>query len=329
MDTERALFLKTIFCSVCSLEHRVAFGTQMPYLTRHREIDDTVLDVVSRLRDTDMISNPAILTLCQTASHPFLAALLAYDRLYVEIDDRIQCVSSDSHRNDESNYLSYKIQAFESTLSPQLRYDDWPPEVNLTMNQRFLVNFQALLYLRINHMKIRLHFRQKNATSSIHTTDSLVQCAKDTISTCERLIQQSVALPSLRTSFDYFLASSLATIFVVVASNPANYGHPCSAYFHTAIDLLSISQSRFNPPREISCTLGSLRTAAERINMPGGQIRPRRPSAQVQINREEYPHTSIGTCLTSRPFKLTRADPFTEELLQWDLEVDLHGLVGF
>lgn len=51
IDPERARFLKTIFCSVCVLEHRVAFGTQMPCLMRYCEIDDTALDIVSRLHD--------------------------------------------------------------------------------------------------------------------------------------------------------------------------------------------------------------------------------------------------------------------------------------
>ncbi|KAG2421543.1 hypothetical protein HFD88_005518 [Aspergillus terreus] len=292
MDPERARFLKTIFCSVCVLEHRVAFGTQMPCLMRYCEIDDTALDI--------------------TASHPFLSALLAYDRLSSEIDQRAQSTSSESRWKEESNYLSYKIQAFEDSFASQLKSDDWVPEVALAPSQRVILNFQALLRLRINHLKIRLYCRQKKADSSgsesVHATDSLVECAKDTIGACESLLQQSVPLPALRSTFDFFLATSLAALFVAVASNPAKYGQLCAAYFHTALDLLSNSQSKFNTPREISCTLGSLRAAAERINMPSDPTGRRSPSAQGQIDREEWPQSSL------------------EELFQFDPEVDLQIL---
>jgi hypothetical protein len=308
IDPERARFLKTIFCSVCVLEHRVAFGTQMPCLMRYCEIDDTALDIVSRLHDPDLILTPSILTLCQTASHPFLSALLAYDRLSIEIDQRTQSTSSESRWKEESNYLSYKIQAFEDSFASQLKSDDWVPEVALAPSQRVILNFQALLRLRINHLKIRLYCRQKKADSSgsasVHATDSLVECAKDTIGACESLLQQSVPLPALRSTFDFFLATSLAALFVAVASNPAKYGQLCAAYFHTALDLLSNSQSRFNTPREISCTLGSLRAAAERINMPSDPTGRRSPSAQGQIDREEWPQSSLGNYFSFRTYNL-------------------------
>lgn len=46
LDADLALFQKTLFCCVCVLEHRLAFGTQMPYLTRYCDIDEAVLDIV-------------------------------------------------------------------------------------------------------------------------------------------------------------------------------------------------------------------------------------------------------------------------------------------
>lgn len=260
--------------------------------------------------------------------------MLTYDRLSSDIHDSLKGVNDETRWKEQSSYLNYKIQDLDEKLAPQLQYNDRPLESDLPINQRVTRNFQVLLQIRINHLRIYLHSQRKSVATSIsesrQAADLLVQYAKDNIIACEKLIHSSVVLPGLRSTFDYFLAGSLAATFVVVASNPADYGQKCSTQFHSAIKLLSGSSSRFNAPQIIPCTLGTLTKVAAKLNMP----EPRTESLSFSTHDVEYetghlPQESIGIFSRQNLARSLTNAGAADELLQWNSEFELYGLQSF
>ncbi|GME29304.1 predicted protein [Neofusicoccum parvum] len=248
VGAENAQSLGMLFCCVCVLEHRLGFALQTPYLTRYTEIDDEVLDL------------------------PLIKAMLVFDRLSAQMYDHVQGRQQTLREADERNYLEYRIQSLEESLPPQLRYHEGLMAPELTLSERVALNLQGMLYIRRNHLKVVLYTRHQTASAlggpPAKSSDQVVEPAKNTIRFCTSLVKTGSMLPALRTSFEYFLASALAAMFLVVARRPDSYGEACRDHFHEAIKVLEGSPARFHAPQENWCTLDDLKRIAKRLSMP-------------------------------------------------------------
>jgi hypothetical protein len=128
------------------------------------------------------------------------------------------------------------------------------------------------LTARVNHARSLLRINQLQASGGAKedpaSAEIVIDCARETISQCAALINESAALGSMRVNFDFFMCAALAAILMVVTQNPEAYGKKCRRQFHQALEILAASKHRLFTPRKDSFTFDQLRDIGAWVNMP-------------------------------------------------------------
>jgi hypothetical protein len=143
---------------------------------------------------------------------------------------------------DQVSYLDYQIQRWLDSIPPSLRLSHAHLVQEADKQDRKLQQLRTLLYLCGNQMRTLLHRQHVMSFTSISKNSAgagvVVQTAKDTIEVLVHLHKSSDIYLRQQITFNHFLVSALAAIFLAVCHAPTLYSTQCRDTFYNAIELL-------------------------------------------------------------------------------------------
>ena len=142
---------------------------------------------------------------------------------------------------DNVGYLDFQVLQWHNSIPESLKFHpDNLTEMNATSRgQRRL---QVILYLRTNQMRALIYrpvlMLATNIMENRQFAQTAVDVAKDTIRVLTRLNEMSDIYRAQQVSFNYFLTSALAVLFLAVAHAPVEFSSQVRDEFYMALDLI-------------------------------------------------------------------------------------------
>lgn len=261
-------------------DHRIAFATGLPHTMQDKDIDERRLESLSQALASGIPGGAT--TSNQGPAMPFLAVMIDYDQINSEVFSLLNKTAKGVDTQRQLwEFLDYKLLCLHDKFE-RLNIEAGRAETaTWQQSGKALENLQTLLSVRINHARTLLRLPQLQTSGSVTTHQELARvatdCACGTISLCSKLIKETAVWMSIRSTYDFFIFSALASILLVVSKDPQTYGTRCRQSFHEAIEILEGSQYRPFAPGKLSFTLDQLRDISERINMPKHSSIPEQP----------------------------------------------------
>lgn len=188
---------------------------------------------------------------------------------------------------DTANYLEYQLLQWyqnlpkilkythpnsQSYLQYQAEHPNDPDSINAA-GGRALHRLRALLYLRLNQMKILIYrpvlyaLTPTMAADSGAVAESVVDTAKDSIQVLNKIAETSDLYQTQQVCFNHFLMSALAVLFLAVSHAPAHFAVSCRDEFYAALNVVR----RLSPSSAVSKrlwrTIRSLKEIGPRLGV--------------------------------------------------------------
>ena len=196
---------------------------------------------------------------------------------------------------EETAYLNYRVQQWQSSLAPELQVD---PDGDLVIESLTPARnrLRVLFCLRTNHLRMMIH-RGALLTPDIMIQDSTsakvaVDLAKDTIILLNRLHRTSDLYGSHRACFNYFLYSALTLLFLAVHRAKAQFHENCRKEFLMALDLIGGYSAKSNVAKKLWKVIKYLRVLG-----PNNGILPYMETQTGEENHtrhQEIPHSEVN-----------------------------------
>lgn len=159
--------------------------------------------------------------------------------------------SSNMFSKDDISYLDYQVLQWQRSLPEPLQYTH-PNSSEYKQNNtdpnaiggRALHRQRLVLYLRANQMRISIYRPFLYSPNSIASTASaafaqtVTDVAKDTIRILTHANQTSDIYRTQQITFNYFLLSALAVLFLAVSHAPVDFATLCRDEFSMALELI-------------------------------------------------------------------------------------------
>ncbi|KAF9768163.1 hypothetical protein IL306_014560 [Fusarium sp. DS 682] len=239
-------------------------------LGRHiqRHVDWTVEKLVTGTGpDTDDI----VMATLMGASAPFLTVTIEYTRLASEITGSLKPSAKSAVENRQrKEYLDYKVQCLRDKfrdLTAIAQSSDSSHQDSVLMD-----DLETFLAVRVNHARMMLRKpllhsylgdREKQQAAAVS-----IECAKDAVFLCSRVISKPAPSKCLRGAYEYFLVSSLAIILLIVSQDPRTYGPDSREAFQEAIKILEASKCQHFGSQNLCFTFEQLIKIGEHLYMP-------------------------------------------------------------
>ena len=235
-DDERDAAL-CVFWSVYVLDKRWSLGTGM----------------ASALSDGDI--DPRLEKPYQSSA--YLSCMVDYSKIGSKVWSSFgvkDSIKGDFSKGD-AEYLNYQVLEWYKSVPSFLQYTgpkhadyadarpiphDQPPH----STSRALFRLQLILYLRANQMRILIYRPVLHSAMLIlskdtaHIAQKVVDLSKDSIRTLMRISQTSDIYLTQQNTFNYFLISALAVLFLAVSHAPAQFAASCRDEFYMALELV-------------------------------------------------------------------------------------------
>ena len=224
-DNEEECSLATrLFWSIYVLDRRWSFGTGMPFAMQENDLDP-------------FLPQP-------DASSPFLVAMISYGRISSKVWRSVCGFETQGNEFSKENigYLDYQIQQWQGDIPRSLQFGASDITTDHDPPSRPIRRLQVLLSLRVNHLRIMLYRPILHSATSImenrNHAQTVVEVAKDTIRVLTRLNQTSDIYRTSQVTFNYFLVSALAALFLAVSHAPIEFSDQVRDEFYMALDLV-------------------------------------------------------------------------------------------
>jgi hypothetical protein len=221
-----------LFWAIYVLDRRRSFGTGMPFALQDSDIDSQLPKPEDR--------------------SPYLSAMIQYSALSSKVWRFVAAPSSPSRaggpiNTDEMNFLDYSVVSWHRTIPAHLRFEH--PAQNGSVatptgapSTRAAHRLRILLYIRANQMRILIYRPVLHSATSIMThrehAQTVVDVAKDTVRVLTHVNQTSDLYRTQQVTFNAFLTSALAVLFLAVSHTPALFGESVREEFYMALDLV-------------------------------------------------------------------------------------------
>ncbi|KAH7383054.1 fungal-specific transcription factor domain-containing protein [Cadophora sp. MPI-SDFR-AT-0126] len=260
-DPEKRHWAKRLFYCIYVLDRRWSFGIGLPFALHDSDIDPELPNLDGRV--------------------PYLESMVAYGKISSQVWQLVAGFGNKSLNTDQEkvNYLDFQVQRWRESLPPLLQLsitDPTSPESNThkastSTPSQSLQRLQVLLYLRANHLRILIHrhnILSSAAISSNREGANLVTfIAKDTIRLLVRMRETSTIYETQQTSYNYFLISALAAIFLAVCHDSAQFSVGCRDEFFSALELLKDLSSHGASAKRLWKSLKGLKSIAPRLGL--------------------------------------------------------------
>lgn len=269
-----------LFWSVYVLDMRWSFGTGMPFALEDTDIDP-------------WLPEPAEKT-------PYLQVMIQYSRIAAKVWKFISAFNDTNEiKNDEMGYLNYQVETWVRGIPDTLRLDHpSSPEFGpAAEGPRSLRRLRAMVYLRANQLRMLIHRPVLHTAAHIARhpaeSESVVDLAKDTIRFITRLNETSDIYQLQQVTFNWFLVSALAVLFLAVAQAPTQFSVSCKEEFYCALELVKGFSTKSYISRRLWKSIRSLRKLGPQLGL--GLQRHRQ---EGRIDQQDNLETSLVPDLT-------------------------------
>ena len=209
----------------------------------------------------------------QDGSCPYLSAMVQYSAIGSKVWQRVaNCdITQTTMGSDEIDYLDYQVVQWHRSIPEPLKYI--PPGVKDGDQPSSRTNhrLRILLYLRSNQMRT-LIFRPvlHSATSigqNLEHALRAVDVAKDTIRILTILNQTTDLYRTQQVTFNYFLISALAVLFLAVSHAPEQFSNRCRDEFYMALDLVRGMQTNSYVSKRLWKTIKGLKEIGPKLGL--------------------------------------------------------------
>ncbi|KAF2869691.1 fungal-specific transcription factor domain-containing protein [Massariosphaeria phaeospora] len=212
------------FWSVYVLDRRWSFGTGMPFALQDADIDPN-------------LPKP-------DDSTPYLNAMITYSSIGSKVWKSYP--NADASRNtinkEDIEFLDFQVLGWQRHIPESLKFNHPDLGRQIDPPSTAIHRLQVALYLRANQMRILIYRPVLHTATSImenlEFAHTVVKVSKDTVRILTFINQTSTLYKSQQTTFNYFLISALAVLFLAVAHAPAEFSTLCRDEFYMALELV-------------------------------------------------------------------------------------------
>ncbi|KAG9245625.1 fungal-specific transcription factor domain protein [Calycina marina] len=226
-EKDRQSVIRLFWC-IYVLDRRWSFGTGMPFALQEADIDPNLPEPVRQPHREMSIS--------------YLSVMIGFSRIGSKVWKSINSylpALSPSLNIEDIGYLDYQVIQWQKAIPQELQL---PTTALPQSTSRAMHRLQILLYLRANQMRTVIYRPVLHSASSIQDNLNyatvVVDLAKDTIRALTHLNQTTDIYKAQQVSFNYFLISALAVIFLASCHAPVHFSSQCREEFYMALDLV-------------------------------------------------------------------------------------------
>ncbi|KAB8233191.1 putative C6 transcription factor [Aspergillus alliaceus] len=291
-----------LFWSIYVLDMRWSFGTGMPFALEDSDIDPWLPEPEEKT--------------------PYLRVMIRYSRIAAKVWKFISAFNNTNEiKKDEMNYLDWQVLRWAAAIPESLRLDQ--PFEQTQQEPRSIRRLRCLLYLRANQLRMLIYRPVLHSAAHIvrYPAESqvVVDLAKDTIQFITKLNATSDIYRLQQVTFNWFLVSALAVLFLAVAQTPAQFSSHCKEEFYMAVELVKGFSPRSYVSRRLWRSIKSLRKLGPQLGLQTHRqgdetdqsaLEPPDGSTAVEP-LEQVPASSIQSHTTPDGVQMTR------ELMEW------------
>ncbi|EED18602.1 C6 transcription factor, putative [Talaromyces stipitatus ATCC 10500] len=285
-----------LFWSVYTLDIRFSMGTGMPYQLDSSDIDPSLP------RPTNV---------------PYLNTMINYNRIAEKVWRFITSPNRNQQpRMEEMAYLDWQVTQWYNSIPEFLKIPD--PSIyyasgNEQHNEQNKIQQDAprstcrlkyLLYLRADLMKILIYrpilYTPSQIAQSPVEAATVVDIAKNTISFITHLNNHSNIYQLQQITFNWFLISALAVLFLAVAHAPGQFTSSCKDEFYMALGLIEGFSMHSYISQRLWKSIKGLRKLGPKIGLAQKSAEVVQPLQQVDnystpTGMDTVHHESIST----------------------------------
>ncbi|OOO09716.1 hypothetical protein OAory_01055240 [Aspergillus oryzae] len=291
-----------LFWSIYVLDMRWSFGTGMPFALEDTDIDPWLPEPEEKT--------------------PYLRVMIRYSRIAAKVWKFISAFNNTNEiKKDEMNYLDWQVLRWAAAIPDSLRLDQ--PFDREQQDPRSIRRLRSLLYLRANQLRMLIYRPVLHSAAHImrYPAESqiVVDLAKDTIQFITKLNETSDIYRLQQVTFNWFLVSALAVIFLAVSQTPAQFSAHSKVEFYMALELVKGFSPRSYVSRRLWRSIKGLRKLGPQLGLQTHQqpeetvrhvLEPAAGTAAVD-SMEQVPAPSTQSHTTPDGAQMTR------ELMEW------------
>ncbi|EAU29977.1 conserved hypothetical protein [Aspergillus terreus NIH2624] len=242
-----------LFWSIYILDMRWSFGTGMPF-----SLEDTDID--------PWLPEPEEKT-------PYLRVMIRYSRIAAKVWKFISAFNNTNEiKKDEMNYLDWQVLKWVDATPDSLRFNNATATIeNQIQEPRCIRRLRSLLYLRANQLRMLIYRPVLHSAAHIvrypSESQTVVEIAKDTIRFITRLNETSDIYRLQQVTFNWFLVSALAVLFLAVVQTPGQFSSSSKEEFYMALELVKGFSTRSYISRRLWKSIKSLRKLAPQLGL--------------------------------------------------------------
>ncbi|GKZ22837.1 hypothetical protein AbraIFM66951_004961 [Aspergillus brasiliensis] len=303
-----------LFWSIYILDIRWSFGTGMPFSLEDSDIDPWLPEPEEKT--------------------PYLRVMIRYSRIAAKVWKFISAFNNTNEiKKEEMNYLDWQVQRWTGDIPPMLSIDSNHVQEE---EPRSLRRLRALLYLRANQLRMLIHRPVLHSAAHIAKypaeSHTVVELAKGSIRFITNLNETTDIYRLQQVTFNWFLVSAVAVVFLAVTQAPTQFSTTCKEEFYMALELIKGFSTRSYISRRLWKSIRSLRKLGPQLMHRPVQSPPE-PDA-VPAERED-----LGNVVDTAPSQSTATQEqspldgaqMTRELMEWfeavgNLETQIMGM---
>ncbi|KAJ5649164.1 uncharacterized protein N7484_002887 [Penicillium longicatenatum] len=296
-----------LFWSIYILDMRWSFGTGMPFALEDTDIDPWLPEPEEKT--------------------PYLRVMIRYSRIAAKVWKFISAFNNTNEiKKEEMNYLDWQVLSWAQNIPDSLRLDHpSTPETGPAVDgPRSLRRLRALLYLRANQLRMLIHRPVLHTAAHIlrcpSESETVVKIAKDTIRFITRLNETSDIYQLQQVTFNWFLVSALAVLFLAVSQAPTQFSGSCKEEFYFALELVKGFSTQSYISRRLWKSIRSLRKLGPQLGLGGHRTRPDHTTVEkehvpeILDGRSPVPPAQCSSINSQTPLDGAQ---MTQELMEW------------
>ncbi|GLA37526.1 hypothetical protein AnigIFM63309_004465 [Aspergillus niger] len=309
-----------LFWSIYILDIRWSFGTGMPFSLEDSDIDPWLPEPEEKT--------------------PYLCVMIRYSRIAAKVWKFISAFNNTNEiKKEEMNYLDWQVQRWAGDIPPVLRIESHQGHED-EEEPRSLRRLRSLLYLRANQLRMLIHRPVLHSAAHIAKypaeSQTVVELAKESIRFITNLNETTDIYRLQQVTFNWFLVSAVAVVFLAVTQAPTQFSTTCKEEFYMALELIKGFSTRSYISLRLWKSIRSLRKLGPQLMHRPVQSQPEPewrgvavPAGRGDLGNvvEVAPSQSTGTQEQS---PLDGAQ-MTRELMEWfeavgNLETQIMGM---
>ncbi|PYH48537.1 putative C6 transcription factor [Aspergillus saccharolyticus JOP 1030-1] len=308
-----------LFWSIYILDIRWSFGTGMPFALEDSDIDPWLPEPEEKT--------------------PYLRVMIRYSRIAAKVWKFISAFNNTNEiKKEEMNFLDWQVQQWVANIPDILRLEQQPQpqQEREPSTPRSLHRLRALLHLRANQLRMLIHRPVLHSAAHFmrHPAESqlVVDLAKETIRFITHLNETTDIYRLQQITFNWFLVSAVAALFLAVAQGPAQFGAECREEFYLGLELIKGFSTKSYISLRLWKSIRSLRKLGPQVMRRQQQQEvPDESGAEVvdETHRVDTgPLPSTGSMQSLTPVDGAQ---MTRELMEWfeavgSLETQIMGM---